>query len=118
MKTLLTGSSVYGFPTLNSDVDMVAFVDEHDMCILQSGSDSDSFLGEGSDSEGTQGESLRFGNLNIIATTDEYYFETWRICTEVAIEIGRRRKARLNREQSVDIFKRVRKIRKRQKKTV
>lgn len=83
MRSFVTGSRAYGTPNKNSDVDLVILVSESDLKILK-------LFGEvtepkkGSDSDpGTTGRdaglsaSIRFGVLNIIATTCPIAFAVW-----------------------------------------
>lgn len=83
VNAIVTGSQVYGTPKHDSDVDLVILVSADDLALLKS-------LGEitvpvkGSDSDpGTTGRddglqaSIRFGKLNLIATTCPIAYAVW-----------------------------------------
>jgi predicted nucleotidyltransferase len=71
IKSLFTGSQVYGTPRPDSDVDIVILTDQEGYNTLMLKCD-----GLGSPME--YGASLRFGNLNLIVTMQPSTYETWK----------------------------------------
>lgn len=75
MNAFLTGSQAYGTPREDSDVDLAIVMTSADLALLRPLVDS---------THGSNGASLRFGRLNLIALpADE--FVAWKIATERAI---------------------------------
>ena len=89
-KGFVTGSRVYGRPTMVSDIDLVLLVSDEDRKLLTDFSDI------------TDKKSIRYGNLNLIFCETEHDLECWRIarkrCLELCHSIGS-----LTREQSIQI---------------
>ena len=90
MKAFVTGSHAYGTPIEKSDVDLVVFMSEEDLKILQEVS-------------GSTGNSLRFGNLNLLCVTDGDSYEVWLKGTREL-----REKAPVERTEAVAHFKSLR----------
>lgn len=81
MEIIFTGSRVYGVPRQESDLDIVILCNatEYDMLRsvhVRNDEDGHVLYPEGG------GLNLRFGNLNIIATTDEAMFAAWKEGTQ------------------------------------
>lgn len=79
MKSLLTGSRVYGEPRPDSDIDMVILAENADDRIkLMTYRDhtTKTHVRPGN-VPGYNGVSLRYGNLNIILVDDPKVFEAW-----------------------------------------
>lgn len=76
----ITGSRAYGTPSPGSDVDLVVFVDAETLASLRTaaafpiGPAQD---GPSAKDTGADGASLRFGALNVIATTSRQRFDSW-----------------------------------------
>lgn len=84
MNAFITGSRAYGRPTRASDVDLVILCSEATLRILKAQGDPQIERAEVTDSNpGTAGRdngltaSIRFGPLNIIATTDAIAYGVW-----------------------------------------
>ena len=89
IKALLIGSRVYGYPdpgtpyTIGgeivnlgrSDIDMVVLLSEQDAALLRTMSD-----GQGNPM--AHGQSMRFGELNLIVVTDSNKFDAWKSGTQ------------------------------------
>jgi len=67
--SILTGSHVYGKPRPDSDMDIVMVLNEEALALLKS--KADTWFGL------PNGDSLHFGHLNVIATTDEGIYRKW-----------------------------------------
>jgi hypothetical protein len=91
MKTLLTGSRVYGTPRQDSDLDMVVLIeDQNDYNLLYNmgGQHSTNQTRLHTD-QLYNGVSMRFGNLNVIAIlNDERTFKAWEAGTEFLKKIA------------------------------
>lgn len=103
MKAFVTGSCAYGLVKKDSDVDLVVFVSDADMRLLEKFADSGSTLAKGRppSAEGEQGiqASLRFGRLNLLCVTDPIAYEVWRRGT-VLLE----REGEVTRDLAVRLF--------------
>jgi hypothetical protein len=103
-KPFLTGSHAYGIPGRDSDIDLVVLVTEAELTKLQVTADPP----RGSEADEaymvyTSTWSLRFGRLNLLATTQEYQFDIWRKGTKRL-----KRQAPVSREFAVEFFRRLR----------
>lgn len=70
-KAFLTGSRAYGTPRPDSDVDLVVMVSQADLVELARLDDKKSWRPD------MKSASLRFGNLNIVAVTNEKLYDAW-----------------------------------------
>jgi hypothetical protein len=71
VKGVLTGSRVYGTPREDSDIDLVLYGSQEDLCLLTGESDHRFQNPNVQHADGTYaGRSLRFGNLNVIYLDD------------------------------------------------
>lgn len=82
----LTGSQVYGVPTDESDYDMV----------LRCSKQLKEFLAK------TGGMPIRFGKLNIVATTSDAEYDKWKRGTEL---LKNRLGGPATRSEAVEVFK-------------
>ncbi len=89
MNAIVTGSQVYGTPRRDSDVDLVMLVSQDDLLLLKRLGMVAEKATTGTDSDpGTVGTdhglsaSIRFGDLNLIATTCPIAFAVWQRGTE------------------------------------
>lgn len=107
MNALLTGSRVYGTPKPNSDIDLVVLMSVKDLHRLQelfkdewrsNTADTGNY-----DGIGAMSDQFRFGNLNLIVTTDPLAYEVWRRGTE-ALSWA----APVTRDFAVKFFKKLR----------
>lgn len=79
-KAFITGSHAYGIPHKDSDIDLVVLLTQEDLAKLEIGCDPP----KDEDEENRQayitagGMPLRFGKLNLIATTEPAQFEIWK----------------------------------------
>jgi len=85
MKAFLTGSQVYGFPTPESDIDLVVHVSAADAKFLFSNKEP--------------GKPLMFGDLNLVVLTDEQDWIAWRAATDECT-----RKKPITRDEAITIF--------------
>lgn len=79
MNAFLTGSRVYGEPSSESDVDLAVLLPYDEICKLRNLSGV--ATGDESECPGAT-TSIRFGNLNIIATHIDAEFAAWKLATE------------------------------------
>lgn len=112
IKAFCTGSRVYGEPRQDSDLDLVILVDPFTLNLLQSVAEVD----ENELATGYAGSftaCLRFGKLNVLATTEVEYFLAWREGTEECMKLAGQRTADLNqphlfgkitRDEAIDII--------------
>lgn len=93
MEAFLTGSHVYGKPTVYSDIDLVIRVSpetKQELLELSGG-----------------GYQIKFGNLNLITATTDAEYDSWVIgkqCVELMEELGER----LNRDTCLDLHNQAR----------
>ena len=85
MKSFLTGSQVYGFPTPESDIDLVVYVSGKDAKFLFS--------------QKEPGKPLMFGDLNLVVLTCEQDWINWRTATDECT-----RKKPITRDEAIKIF--------------
>lgn len=98
MQAILTGSRVYGHVKRNSDIDMVILCTREEQIKLAEAAEvSPELYGN------TSSLSIRFGKLNLIATTNETLFNTWVKGTNLLIK-----DAPVERQTAVDMFTRLR----------
>ncbi len=69
MDAFVTGSHAYGSPRPDSDVDLVVFVSPTDAEVIRAESD-------------TKAIPIRYGNLNLIITTDQQEYFAWQKFTD------------------------------------
>lgn len=100
-RSFVTGSHAYGTPRYDSDIDLVILVSESDLELLQKCSEKKNFWHQDEQySRNTpQAACLRFGDLNIIACTDEMQYDVWKKGTKRL-----KAKAPVLREEAVDLF--------------
>lgn len=91
----VTGSRVYGIPKENSDIDLVVLISDEDWEHLAMASDDENSVNE----YGTKNKSIRFGNLNLLVTTEQKDFDVWMKGTE---ELKARRP--VERDEAVKLF--------------
>lgn len=77
MRAFLTGSRAFGTPTPESDVDVVVLMDKPEMAKLVSQAEESERSGDYGN-----GQSLRFGRLNLIVVNTEEQFGLWRDSTD------------------------------------
>ena len=78
-RAFITGSRKYGFPEVNSDIDLVVFIQSEDEYeLLAKLSDASGGITFVEEYEGTVLPSLRFGNLNLICCISEAEYNCWR----------------------------------------
>lgn len=105
MKAFVTGSQVYGTPTVRSDIDLVVMVSPDDLKLLkdkaglQATGDSD----PGPEDIGGLSASLKFGKLNLICVTSQKAFNVWKQGTE-----DLEKRAPVTRDEAVEHFKKLR----------
>jgi hypothetical protein len=102
MNAFLTGSRAYGVPHADSDTDIVIYVDQTTMAALTEIADDETPKQLGPEYSMSHSKSLRFGKLNIIATTDEAEFRAWDEGTNCLIS-----QQPVCRSHAVDLFKRL-----------
>ena len=77
-QSFITGSYAYGIPRPESDLDVVMLVmDDPTLIALQALADS---------ADGSGGDSLRFGKLNLIIVASEAEWAQWRTGTQELIK--------------------------------
>ena len=99
MRSFITGSRAYGLPREDSDIDLVVWVSPVDLHALRAMAEkekgwqehSKNGLKEAPSNGGPEADSLRFGNLNLIAVTWKDAFKAWQKGTErlIARKSGR-----------------------------
>lgn len=90
MKAFITGSRAYGTPTEKSDLDLVILTDEATKYDLE----------KFSDEEGV----IRFGKLNIIATTDALEYSVWKVGT-VAMKKSEKKYSKEEAKEFLDVYR-------------
>jgi predicted nucleotidyltransferase len=68
----LTGSRVYGTPSLKSDYDLVVLLSKDDACLLRMFDQTEEPYGDSATYH------IRFGQLDLIVCNDENEFENWK----------------------------------------
>lgn len=112
MNAIVTGSRAYGNPRPDSDIDLVVLVSEDDMMNLV-GVAGKVHIEEKMDEPqqrygmGANAAVLRFGQLNLLVTTDPLQFEVWRRGTE-AMKRYVQTHERLSRGQAIDYLQALR----------
>lgn len=107
MKAFVTGSRKYGKPRKDSDIDLVVFVESNADIMLLDHMKVDRKQARLVSMTADEDNGLhiyRFGDLNLMAVTNEKWYQVWKDATE---ECSNREDAvTLTREQAVEIFKR------------
>lgn len=103
MKSILTGSYVYGKPTRESDVDIVILCDKETAEILNDQLRPDSYFGRGNNHPSVD-NSVRQGRINLIIETQEKAFNCWVEGTEQLVA-----KKPVKRDEAVKLFTKLRK---------
>lgn len=96
-RPFLTGSRCYGAPRPDSDYDIVVHVTDQMLDTLIECAQIELHYGETA--------SLKFGNLNLIATSDESVYDAWYGTTE---RLARRKRATgvpVDRDEAVKAFR-------------
>lgn len=85
--SFLTGSRVYGYPTSESDIDLVVLVTPEHLELMIKAAEETAELGSSAGERYEEGRSIRFGKLNLLCVTEEKHFEVWRDGTHKLEEI-------------------------------
>jgi len=85
-KAFITGSRAYGTPREDSDLDLAILVSEKDLKQLETIADKEPDKKPRYD-DPTYGNSLRFGQLNLVCMLDSDEYEHWKEITQKLIEI-------------------------------
>lgn len=93
MQAFLTGSHAYGQPRENSDVDLVVFCSPETAEKLRVLSEDQSGI-------------VRFGDLNLICTTEQRQYDGWRIGTE-ALTWRKDKGQTVTRDDAKDLLKQI-----------
>jgi hypothetical protein len=118
---VLTGSRAYGHPRPDSDIDLVILVDEIALAALEASQDRvDDEAGTltqkhyitqdyGLSYEGRgRSASLRFGRLNLIATTNPDLYAAWKKGTEELVSRAATEKRPIERAEAVALLSKYR----------
>ena len=97
MKSFFTGSQVYGFPHLDSDLDLFILGTEADRALFARADICSSTL-----DHYPKTTNFRFENLNIVFTTSRLQYWRWKLATLICRAIGP-----IHRERAVRIHKRI-----------
>lgn len=100
----LTGSRRYGTPRDNSDLDLVVFLPEVQAEELRIAREQ---VGGFFDGAYVDIQSYRFGALNLIVCTEEREYDYWKECTEECCRVVEERGSRLDRYETLEIFKKL-----------
>lgn len=112
LKAFATGSRVFGEPRQDSDLDLVILVDAFTLNLLQGMAEVDENA-EATGYAGAVSACLRFGKLNIIATTEVSLYLAWKEGTEECERLAGQRTMDLNqpnlfgkltRDEAIDIL--------------
>ena len=76
-RAFVTGSHAYGLPGHDSDIDVVVLVTMADLEKLLKASDDLDIATDPEYARNCHTTSLRFGSLNLLATTDEKAYQCW-----------------------------------------
>lgn len=98
MNAFLTGSQVYGKPTKESDVDLVVTVDFGTYKKLHSLAGVE------------DGETIRFGKLNLILCLDDLEAAVWKVGTEELKDTLERDRQPTNKVEAKKVFDRLRAV--------
>lgn len=102
MNAFLCGSRKYGTPNENSDTDIVVLVDEETLYALTEVADRQASTQMGPEYMMSNSRSLRFGKLNLIATTNKDEYHAWVQGTKILTQ-----DKPVSRERAVELFKRL-----------
>lgn len=104
MKSLLTGSRVYGTPRKDSDIDIVILATPAEFQTFQRFSDDQGLLSEYHGPEeycsGPRSLNVKSGGINIVVFTDPREYDAWQEATGLL-----ERSAPVTRQTAVDIIK-------------
>lgn len=85
-KATFSGSRVYGKPGADSDLDLLMLVTPEELGLLRTMQDHPDRASQLSSNRPYY--SLRFGNLNVIATTDPKMYAAWTEATQELSAVG------------------------------
>lgn len=113
---VLTGSQAYGHPREDSDVDLVIYVPEAALKVLEQLADPDpkwelkTHDYETIKYERFAGRSkpLRFGKLNLICTTDRAIYDAWKLGTEELVRRSAEGPDVVTRDEAKELLHRLR----------
>lgn len=82
IEAFLTGSHAYGRPREDSDIDICVLADHITRTTLRALCDDETSYPTKPGYDARDGESLRFGRINLIVVPNKAEFEAWRQATE------------------------------------
>lgn len=93
--SFLTGSRVYGEPSVDSDLDVVVFVDPRTLAVLSTILGAQEFR-----PYDRRAKRCKIGGLDLILTSDFGFFEDWKMTTQVLQAV-----APVSKEQAIAVKK-------------
>lgn len=118
---VLTGSNAYGHPRPDSDVDLVIYVPEEALRVLEAIADPDPKWDDKADTAERDGyeaqryerlfgrsKPLRFGRLNLVCTTNRSIYEAWRQGTKYLVEKSKVGTDVVSRDEAKRVLKELR----------
>ena len=104
----LTGSRVYGTPTVKSDIDMVVLLSPAELELLREYADDPghrcpSMLEDNAAGDDSPTGSFMFGKLNLIVTTSRTRYMQWREGTQTLIA-----RKPVTRDEACELFREIR----------